>query len=88
MTARCSHLCTPRHSARSTTTPDTICSYTRSPKLSTESLREAAPPIVNLTKRVRHEVEAESFTSGIQRPSIRSRRLAANIAKLPELLLR
>jgi hypothetical protein len=81
LTARCSHLCTPRHSARSTTPPNTICSYTGSPKLSTESLREAAPPMVNLTKnacidRVRHEVEAKSFTSGIQRPSVRSRRLS------------
>jgi hypothetical protein len=37
--------------------------------------------MVNLTKnacidRVRHEVEAKSFTSGIQRPSVRSRRLS------------
>jgi hypothetical protein len=93
LTARCSHLRTPRHSARSTTTPDTICSLTRSPKLSTESLREAGHPIVNLTKnacidRVRHEVEAESFTSGIQRPSVRSRRLSKPGGSLCDLFPR
>ena len=78
LTARCSHLCTPRHSARSTTPPNTICSYTRSRKLSTESLREAAPPVVNLTKNacIGSRGRAKSFTSRIQRPSVRSRRLS------------